>query len=380
MITLVASLARAATVSWSVAPHRELPAQVTADALRVDGARGPCAVVAAQLVCEADGPATVAWAHTDGWAVTGDLTLAPGATGRLWVVADDGARSQIEAALRDPLVTAEQVTGAFCRTGADLPLPPSAGMLDALADLVDHPDPRVRAAVVEALFLLVTPASFGAFAEDLGPPLLDDVIVRLAADPSPLVRTRLAAMAREFGPGTMTPDVLAALSALTTDPVAKTRRAAMASTGLAAASRTYDPRAAWDQAVAALADPGPAGRAAVGTVTRLARALPAGSVDPTEAVRTAAAFHPERAWAAWAAWRHAVPLDEALLTYLLDRSLGLSPTLMRHFAETDPDGLARVITAWSAGDDDPRRQALGALLIEADAPSLRAALDGHQAE
>ncbi len=380
MLTLVVTLARAGTVTWSVAPHREIPAPITADALRVDGATAPCALVAAQLVCEADGAVTVSWAGGAGWSVTGDRTLTPGATGRLWVVADDAARADLERSLRDPLVTAEQVTQAFCRTGADLPLPPSAGMLDALVDLVDHEDPRVRAAVVESLFLLVTPASFGAFALDLGPPLPGDTILRLAADPSPLVRTRVAAMAREFGPGTMTPEVVAALAALSADPVAKTRRAAMASTGLAATLQTYDPRQAWDHAVAVLPDPGPAGRAAVGTITRLARALPPGSVDATEAIRAAVAFHPERAWAAWAAWRHVVPLDEGLLTHLLELSLGLSPTLVRHFAETDPDGLARVITAWSADDDDPRRAALAALLSDADAPSLRAALDGHHAE
>ncbi len=124
-----------------VGVHRD--AGGAADAV-AEGAAGPCLTSAVRLLCPAVGPVVFRWAGAPGWELVGEATVGAGQEGTAWVLANELTRAPQRAALASPSLTAEQVLALYTRTGATLPPPASAGMLEDLVRLARHDDPTVR--------------------------------------------------------------------------------------------------------------------------------------------------------------------------------------------------------------------------------------------
>jgi hypothetical protein len=126
-----------------------------------------------------------------------------------------------------------------------------------------------------------------------------------------------------------------------------------------------------------VATPGAAGRAAANTLGHLAGVLePGPEVDPVEAVERVFVFHRERTWNVWAAWRDDVPFDAVRAEVLLRETEGLSPQLLRHWADSDPEGLAGVLERWEpSAPHSPRFRLVAGTLRQVEDARIRRALE-----
>ena len=291
-----------------------------------------------------------------------------------WVFADPDERAAERARLSDPNVDADLVRDLFVRTGDHPVLAPSRDMVDALLALADHPDPKVRRAVVESIVPYWRHTASDPFPADAPQLIPPGWIDKLAGDPDPVVRKRLANRLREVNmPGEpLQADAETTLRALATQPA--TQRPAVAS--LAVLSR--DGRAnlveSWHAALAAVTTPGPRGRAAANTFARLAAEIEAGpEVDPARALALVFQHHRERTWTVWGAWRRELPFDAAMFTALLRETEGTHAALVRHFADTDPEGLADALRRWEPHPPHSARWGLvTGPLIHHGAPAIQA--------
>lgn len=349
-------------VALTVGVHREAG---TVYDVAADGAAGQCSVTGFTITCPARAPVTFRWGPDSPFALVGDAVLAPGQQGTAIVWATEASRADVRAALAADRTNPAVVRRTFVRT-SDNPIPPaSAGLFADLLDLVHADDPRVRREVVDGLVPYWRHTDSDPF--PLGAPSVvpPDTLSALASDPDLGVRRRLASRLREVrAPG----EPLAQEATLQLIRLAGegggVQRAAFASL----ASRARDGRApaieSWMTAIDRVATPGPPGRAAANTLAALATELePGPDVDPVEAVRLCAANHLERTWAVWRAWRDHVPFDAVLAERLLRETLGLSPPVVRAWAEDDPDGFAAVLRRWEPSDHhSDRYDAIGRAL------------------
>ena len=347
--------------------------------IAADGAAGDCVPGPASVACPADGPVQFRWAGDPAWALVGDAVVAPGATGTAWVLPPDDARSDAIAQLLQP--TPEVVRAHFVRTGDHAVAPPSPGMLTRLWSLAEHDDPLVRRAVLDATLPLVRHTGSDPFAPEAPPLLPPGLLLGFAADTDFRNRRRLAAVLREVRLTSVTPpwfadEVRAALVDLLDDR-ATVQRAAISSLSQSAWAGVVPAARAWGEAIERVRIPGPPGRAAAQTLARLATSLkPGPQVDPEAAVALCFEYQREKTWVVWTAWRAAVPFDRQRAEVLLRQTVGLSTRLLRHWADTDPEGLAAAVRAWEPAEPHSARfQIARTALSGTPNAALRAALD-----
>lgn len=347
----------AATVTLWVGVHADAGG---VNDIAADGAAGVCAVAPSRIVCPATGPVTFRWGPGGPWALTGDTTLAPGERGVAFVLADDATGGDVERALRAGEVTADDVRTAFA-VGAPAP---SRGGLDALAEVaVADPRADVRRAAVEALQPYTWRASWGPLPGTAPVPLPEGWLPRVIGDRDRAVRRQAAALAGELRAvadeplaAALAAEAQAAVVAAMRDPDAKVRAAGLRAASRAVRGDLLPAEAAWRDALARVPAPGAAGRAACGTLARLARsAEPGAVVDPAVAVELTLAHHPELAWRVWAAWRDEVPFRRDWALQLLRTTIGANDALVRHWAEHDRAAFAEVVAAWEPGEPHSER-------------------------
>ena len=319
----------------------------TVHQVAVDGAAGQCAVVGEALQCPATGAVTFRWGPADDRILVGDTVLAPGESGTAVVWAEEASREADRARLSPDRVTAADVRDLFVRTG-DHPIRlPSAGMFADLLALVDHPDLLVRREIVDALVPYWRHTVSDPFPLGAPPVVPSGLLTKLADDPDPGVRRRLAARLRDLRePGEpLATEATLVLFRLVGSPGAE--RAALASLTSRARDGLVPAIETWTMAMERVSTPGAIGRAAANTLAVLAGELePGPGVDPSRAVALTALHHPERTWQVWRAWSASVPFDPVLADRLLRETVGLSPALIRAWAKGDPSGLAAVLNAW----------------------------------
>ncbi|MEZ4236792.1 MAG: hypothetical protein R3F59_11690 [Myxococcota bacterium] len=365
--------AEGAVSLWIAVPR---PAGSVYD-VAADGAAGQCSVVDQVIHCPATGPVTFRWGPGGDWTLSGDTTLAPGGVGTAAVWAPEGSQAEARARLQPDRVGPDDVADVFVRTG-DHPVqvPTEAAFQDLLA-LAGHRDPKVRRQVVDALVpywrhTASDPIPAGA------PPLVPlTLVVALAQDDDVRVRRRTAFWLRDLRDPELSGQVTALLVGMAGR--GSVQRVAFASL----ASRARDGRGpaeeAWHAAMERVAMPGPPGRAAANTLGALSASLtPGHGVDPVEAVHRVAEHHVERTWVVWRRWAAAVPFEPALAERLLRETLGLSPPLVRAWADDDPEGLVGVLRHWEpARPHSDRYRMVARALANCEAPAVRAVLDDN---
>ncbi|MEQ1564738.1 MAG: hypothetical protein ABMA64_03785 [Myxococcota bacterium] len=354
------------SVTLRVAVHRDAG---TVHAIAADGAAGQCTVVGAALHCPAIGPVRFRYGPGGPWALVGDTELAPGTAGVAVVWAAD--READRARIAPDVVTAEVVAELFVRSADREVLAPSGPLFADLLALIDHPDPAVRRALPDALLPYWRHTASDPFPADAPPVVPPGTIGRLAADPDPAVRRRLASRLRDLQvPGEpLMNEATAALLTLSAEG-GRIQKAAFAS--LAVRARGGDAPAvdAWNAALQRVTTPGPPGRAAANTLAALAHQLePGPGIDPSVAVQRTAVCQLERVWTAW---RDDVPFDPALVERLLRETEGVSPELVRAWGRSDPAGLAAVIHRWEPSPPHSDRYGIVArALAESEDSALR---------
>jgi len=375
VIAILSSLAIAGTVSLHVGVHREAGAVYD---IAADGADGQCTVGPSRLSCVASGPVTFRFGGSGDWELYGDVVLEPGTSGTAFVLATESSRADARAQLTFA-VTVEKVRALYVRTGEHQPPPPSPGMLEDLERLVEHPNPLVRRAVIDALVPYWRRTSSDPLPLEAPTLLSAGLIERLSGDSDSRVRRRMAASLREVNmPGRpLAEEANAALLRLVTDPRVGVQRAAMASAKLATKNDTLPAELTWAKAMRRVESSGPAGRAAANTLAFLARDLaPSQRVDPSEAILVTFHFHRERAWNVWSAWRTEVPFRRDWVDSLFRDTLGLNGRLIRYWAEHEPDALAQALEAWEPEPPHSKRFHLVAeMLATASSPGIRQALE-----
>ncbi len=363
--TPVAQVAPDAAVLW-VAVHRE--AGILHD-VAADGASGQCVVHDAWIRCPAgSGPVTFRWGpadradwrlyaqEADGTWSLGPVVVAPGTGVAAVVLTDEASRAAEIARLAPAVVTAEEVRQQFVRTGDHPVFPPSPAQLAALSALVEHPDRLVRRELPDALLPWMRHTAQDPLPPG-GPPIVPPgTLARLARDPDPAVRRRIAGRLRDVRDGdAASAEVASALTHLVSTG-GGAQRAALVSMGSRSKEGSAPAIDAWRVARVRMRDPGPPGRAAIKTLAALASELePGGEVDPAEAIRDCVTLHPERAWALWSAWRRHVPLEPDLALVLLRDTVGWSPGLLSWWAKADADALEAVFLAWEDGPPHSER-------------------------
>jgi hypothetical protein len=364
----------AGTVTLHVGVHRD--AGDVYD-LAADGADGQCSVGPARLSCPASTPVTFRFGNSGEWDLYGDVVLEPGATGTAFVLASESARESARAQLSFA-VTPEKVRSLFVRTGEHAPPAPSPGMIADLERLVRHPNPLVRRAVIDGLVPYWRRTSSDPLSLEAPELLSSGLIERLSTDADPRVRRRLAAALRDVNaPGRpLAEEATAALLTLVGDGRTGVQRAAMASMAIGTRNDMLPAEVTWWKAMRRVESTGPAGRAAANTLGFLSKNLEASqTVDPSEAVLVTFHFHRERTWKVWNDWRADVPFRRDWVDSLFRDTLGLNGSLIRYWADEEPDALAQAIRAWEADPPHSKRFSLVAELLTDQAhPAVREAL------
>jgi hypothetical protein len=341
--------------------------------IAADGAAGQCTVVAQTLHCPAAGPVTFRWGPGGPWALVGDTVLAPGTEGTAVVWA--APRPDDEAKLAPGVVTPAILRDLFVRTSEHPIQPPSAALLDGLVALVDHPDPRVRRELPDALLPFWRHTASDPFPLESPVVLPAGLVTRLAADEDDVVRRRLASRLRDLQtPGEPPADeATAALLALSSEG-GKVQRAAFASMAVRARAGEQPALATWFTALDRVTTPGPPGRAAANTLAALAKQLePGPDVDPSLAVERTSIAQLERVWTVWKAWRAHVPFEPHLAERLLHETEGVSPELVKTWAARDPEGVASVVRRWEPRAPHSERYGIVVrALSESTDPALQA--------
>lgn len=344
-----------------------------------DGAAGLCVPGPSTIACPATGPVTFRWAGDPAWTLVGATVVAPGEVGEAWILPPDTARTAEIAALGAP--TADVVRALLVRDGAHEIAAPSPGMLDRLWTLAEHPDPLVRRALVDALMPFIRHTASDPFPAEAPPVFPPGLLADLAVDEDFRVRRRLAVTLKEVrttdvSPPWLVDEVHAVLVELLDDRAA-VQRAAISTLSQSAWEGVVPAEDAWIEAIERVRIPGAPGRAAAGTLARLAASLePGPHVDPQLAVRLVYEYQRERTWAVWSAWREHVPFDRARAEVLLRDTLGMNGRLLRHWAEEDPAALAAALRAWEPVAPHSTRFGIAARALEATQdPALRDALD-----
>ncbi len=343
-----------------------------------DGAAGLCVPGPSTIACPATGPVTFRWAGDPAWTLVGDTIVEPGETGLAWILAPDAARAVEIAALDAP--TAAVVRALLVRDGAHEIAAPSPGMLERLWTLVDHPDPLVRRALVDAVLPFLRHTASDPFPAEAPPVFPPGLLANLAADTDFKVRRRLAVTLKEVritdvSPPWLVDEVHAVLVDLLDDRAA-VQKAAITTLSQSAWEGVVPAEDAWIEAMERVRVPGPPGRAAANTLARLAASLKPGPlVDPELAVRLVFEYQRERTWAVWAAWRTHVPFDRPRVEVLLRDTLGMNARLLRQWAEQDPDALAAAIRGWEPAAPHSVRFGMATRALEASPhPAVRDAL------
>ena len=371
---LVSAMALGGTASLHVAVHREAG---TVYDIAADGADGMCTVQPARISCPASGTVHFRWGsrEDEDWMLVGDTAVAPGEIGRAYVLAPESARVEALERLGDDVVTPTVIRELFLVT-TEPPPPPSLGMLERLAELARSEDFQIQRAVIDALVPWWRHTAADPFPQE-GPSILPDgLITRLAEDPNFRTRRRLANRLREIRQGEHVEEALHALLELTEDrgPV---QRAAVASLSLQARAELVPAEIAWERAMSQVREPGPPGRAAANTIGHLGRVVevPTGVIDPVEGVRRTLQYHTERGWNVWLAWKHHVPFERAWVDLLLRNTVGLSLSLVKHWAESEPELLAESLRGWEPGPPhSPRFAQVRGGLTTTPHPAVREAL------
>ncbi|MCB9685857.1 MAG: hypothetical protein H6735_12520 [Alphaproteobacteria bacterium] len=319
-----------------------------------DGASGQCVVAAESIQCPARlGPVAFRYAGDGPYVLTdgtseGVVEVQAGQRVSAWVLPPDDARVAERARLAPGVVTEQDVTALFVRTGDHEPLPPSYGQLRDLVALVDHPDVRVRRVLPDALLPWWRHTASDPI--PLGAPAIvpEGLVLTLAGDHDVIVRKRLASRLRDLRePGqSQEREANEVLSALATEG-GGVQRAALGSLATRSREEAAPPMQTWTLAMAGITEPGARGRAAATALSALKDTIELGpDVDPTEAVELCLTHHPEKTWSLWNAWREEVPFDLDRATRLVRGTVGWSPSLLRHWARTDPAGLADLLVGW----------------------------------
>ncbi len=354
MLPLLPALALAGSVTLHVGVPTALG---TPSDVQVRGADEACTVEGAHLTCPATGPVRFSWPGPD-QALWGSTTLAPGETGRAWVLAAEGRRGPEREALR-AATTGEVDRHDLARlrellvfTSAHTPPWPSPGLLEDHLALLEHPDPRIRREAMEGLFPWVAGTPFDPLPVEAPVPVDAARLAALARDADKGVRRRLAHQLRTARPDLPRDLVAELLETLLADPHPGVRRAALVALPEAVDRGAFPARAAWERTLALVPRDPPPGRAACNVLGRLRAPLErAGvTVDPAPALAACLEHHPERAWRLWTGWREALPVDAGTIRLLLERTVGINPSLVRHWHTTDPSALAAALEGWS----DPR--------------------------
>ena len=351
MIALWVGAALAGTATLHVGVHRE--AGTVRDVV-ADGATGQCVVRGSLLECPAEGPVTFRWGRVDDpWVLWGELTVAPGDTGRAWVFAAEGVHSDCGVRLAGTFDEGV-VRDCFVATGESLP-PLSLSMYRRLLELVEHEDFTIRRAAIDGLMPLWRHTASDPY--PLGSPSLipEGLVSRLAADIHPRVRRRLASRLRDLNEPKHAEEVLLAMSGLANDRPGL-QRASVATLKVQAVDGRIPPVDAWERAMVQVQRPGPPGKAAANTLAALAQVLEAGpDVQPADAVERTLMYQPERAWKVWTAWSTDVGYRDAWVRRLLHETEGWSKALLTSWAETHPDALKEAIQDWEAGEPHSER-------------------------
>lgn len=377
MSLLFATSALAATVTLNVGVH--VDAGTVAD-IAADGASGQCTIAPSALVCPADGPVTFRWGKGGPWEMTGDTVVEPGHTGVAWVLAPDAERETELMRLRGA-VNADVVREYFQRQGTVEPPVPSYGMLAALISRTQHPDPVVRRIVVDVLMQWTWRSSLGPLPPTAPVPIPPGVLTRLSQDTDVRVRRKTGALIRSMRPGDLSDEAGEALARLAVDDAAGVRAEAFRASARGELSGASTVEEAWERAMQGLTEPGTSGRAAAGTLAYLATvAGPEDHVDPVAAVERTLLHHPNQTWKVWARWRDRVPFRSDWALILLRDTWALSPGLVKHWAESDPDGLAQTLRTWeSSAPHSSRFELVASHLVHDPHPAIRAAISDGSA-
>jgi hypothetical protein len=347
--------------------------------IAADGADGQCAAGPSWLQCPATEAVRFRWGpgEASGWELSGETVLEPGETGVGWVLAREADRVEARSRMDPERTTAEDVRELFVRYGKNHPEAPSAGMLSDLLLLVEHPDNRVRRAVVEGLHPWGWRSRLGPLPPTAPVPIPEGTLLALADDPDKGVRRRVLLLVRDLRPSHLSDEGTAVLAKLTVDPVRGVRRAAFASLARAPLSEAMEAEEAWARAIRSVSQPGPPGRAAANTLAKLAQITgPTEVIDPVRGVEVTLTHHPERTWRVWTAWRREVPFHRPWVDLLLRETLGLGPALLKHWAEEEPEGLAEAIREWEpVGPHSQRFELVQRYLVDVGAAEVREALE-----
>lgn len=320
--------------------------------VRADGATGPCVVEPSWVVCPAAGPVRFSWAGDAAFALTGDLSLAPGASGTAWVLAADMP------ALPDPL-RADDLVAAFSTVARPDGLPrPTAAALLALPTLAREGTLDVRRAAVDVLHDWTWRSRVGPLAPGAPLPIPAGWLTAMADDDDFRVRIALAELCRDLRADPSPGEIEATLVALTSDPHPNVRQAALRSLVDASRATFVRPGVAWRESIAAVPEPGAPGRVASQSLARLAPALDPEDTDAVYAVALVLEHHPDAAWRVWAAFKERVPFQADWALTLLRGTKGLNQGLVRYWSRTSPTELAAVIRAWEPGPTHSKRFAL----------------------
>ena len=368
------SLAGTATLHVSV-PHA---AGTTEDIAVPDGV-GPCARDDGFVRCDTDVPIRFRWDGADDWTLSGVMVVAPGQTGRAFVLTapreEDEQAAFLQALLDDVQVDRHEITRLrelTVYTSDWTPPYPTRAALQAHTALLRHRDAKVRREALEGLHPFVAGTSFDPTPREAPSPLYVENLDALAMDPDVGVRKRLARILRDARPDIPRQDVARLLELLLQDPHAGVRRAAVVGLTGAVDRDAMTAEHAWSLVLARVPEPPPAGRAAANQLASLrSRLLREGTeVDVVAALELVLAHHPERAWRVWSTWKQELPVKEAWIRRLLDDTVGMDPVLVGHWQEHASDVLDRVVAEWTPERHPERADLLRRLR---DAPAEPAA-------
>lgn len=374
LLLLATSLALAGTVTLHVGVHRDAGSEYD---IAADGAAGQCVVVPTRISCPALGPVHFRWGPGGvTWSLQGDTVLEPGQTGTAWVLAPEGAHEAERASLRGDELDRDALRTLWVRTGSNQPPVPSLGMLQEVLALGWHPDPEVRLTVLDGLQLWVRHTAADPMPPDAPSLLPVGFLAAMASDRDERVRVRVVRVLRDLDEPVHAEEAGALLSELSRDRNKRVRRVAHAALSSAAWNEQLPPVETWQRALAAVPESEARGRAACGSLARLAKVLePSDEVDPAEAIELVLHHHPERTWRVWAAWRKQVPFQRAWADVLLRETLGLRKDLLVHWSQESPGELAEALKAWEPAEPHSQRwEIIRSWLVGAEDPALREVL------
>lgn len=236
-----------------------------------------------------------------------------------------------------------------------------------LRDGLRHPDARVRRLIAEAWTPYMAGTVYDPMQPSEAPSLRVSDLAQLAADPHPAVRRRTLHLLRTAHPRLPAAELAPLYQTLLHDPVPSVRALALRCLPDAVRRGLLSAEQAWNQALAQVHRPLPAGRAACNQLARLRPQVASVPVDPAEAMERCLDHHPERAWAIGTAWRDVLPANEAWMRTLLHDTSGLSPALIQRWSELDRPTLDRLLRE-GFPSDHPERQRLARALADAAAP------------